>query len=599
MKKIALPALLVISTMISCNESMRQDEAEASASGINKLFDAYYEERLQLYPLEATAIADKRYNDQLPCDISDSYREKLKTFYKKYLDQVSAFHRDSLKGEEALSYDVFKREIQMQLEGLAFHDNLMPFNQFWGMPLTFGQLGAGGSNQPFKTVKDYDDFLGRIKGFTIWSDTAISNMRRGMTMGLVLPEILAERMLPQMKDMLVTDVEKSIFYSPVKNIPDSIPAGEKVRIAAAYKKAIEKEVIPSYKKLYDFIKNEYISKCRASSGISDTPGGKEYYTYLAKLWTTTELTTDEIFETGQREVARLKAEMEKIKGEVGFKGDLKAFFNFIHTDKQFTPFRTEMQVLDAYRSVQTRMEPRLCRLFHLVPKAKFEIRRTEKFREASASAEYNQSAPDGSRPGVFYVPIPDASKINTVGMEDLFLHEAIPGHHYQTAIQQENKDLPNFRRFGWYGAYGEGWALYTESLGKELGLYTDPYQYFGSLSEEMHRAIRLVVDVGMHLKGWTREQAIKFSLDNEAESEADITGEIERYMAIPGQALAYKIGQMKIIEIRKRAEKTLGKNFPVQNFHDKVLMEGCLPLDVFENAMNEWIEKQKKNKGKC
>ena len=257
------------------------------------------------------------------------------------------------------------------------------------------------------------------------------------------------------------------------------------------------------------------------------------------------------------------------------------------------PYKTDEEPIEAYRAIGVKMQPQLSKLFNLVPKAKFEVRQTEKFREASASAEYNQSAPDGSRPGVFYVPVLDPTKFNVVGMEDLFLHEAIPGHHYQTSIQQENEELPKFRRFGWYGAYGEGWALYTESLGKELGLYTDPYQYFGSLSEEMHRAIRLVVDVGMHTKGWTREQAINYSLGLDAESIGDITSEVERYMAIPGQALAYKIGQMKIIEIRKRAESTLGTKFSIQNFHDEVLKDGCLPLDVFEQKMNNWIASKK------
>ena len=250
-------------------------------------------------------------------------------------------------------------------------------------------------------------------------------------------------------------------------------------------------------------------------------------------------------------------------------------------------------MIAAYRAIEGRMQPQLKKLFNLVPKARFEVRQTEKFREASASAEYNQSAPDGSRPGIFFVPVPDPTKVNVVGMEDLFLHEAIPGHHYQTSIQQENEALPKFRRFGWYGAYGEGWALYTESLGKELGLYTDPYQYFGCLSEEMHRALRLVVDVGMHWKGMTREEAIQISLENEAESEADITTEIERYMAIPGQALGYKIGQMKIREVRARAEKQLGSKFNIAAFHDAVLIDGCLPLDVFEQKMNSWIQAEK------
>jgi uncharacterized protein (DUF885 family) len=306
------------------------------------------------------------------------------------------------------------------------------------------------------------------------------------------------------------------------------------------------------------------------------------------------MTPDEIFETGQKEVARLRAEMEHVREQVGFKGDLKSFFNYLHTDKKFMPYKKPVDVINAFKDIEARMQPQLKKYFNLVPKAKFEIRQTEKFREKSASAEYNQSAPDGSRPGIFYTPVPDASKYNYVSNEYLFLHEAIPGHHYQISIQQENEGLPKFRRFGWFGAYGEGWALYTESLGKELGLYTDPYLYFGSLNAEMHRAIRLVVDVGMHLKGWTREQAIQFSLENDAESEPDIIAEIERYMAIPGQALAYKIGQLKIIEIRKRAEKMLGEKFSIQKFHDEVLISGCLPMEFFENKMNDWIEEQEK-----
>jgi len=487
---------------------------------------------------------------------------------------------------------MFKYEMQMQIDGLKFKDNLMPVNQFWSMNLTFPQLGSGSGNQPFKTVKDYDDFLKRITAFVSYEDTVIANMKRGMAEGIVPPRILMERVLPQLKGIFDGVDTANVFYGPIKNMPASFSDQDKNRLTEAYTKAISKEINPTYRKLYDFIKDEYLPKCRTTSGISDVPGGKELYAYLAKFWTTTSLTPDEIFAIGEKEVARLKSEMEKVMQQTGFKGDLKAFFDYIHTDKKFFPYTTAEQVLDGYRAVNKRMEPQLKKLFNLVPKAKFEVRETEKFREASSSAEYNQSAPDGSRPGIFYVPVVDAKKFNEVGMEDLFLHEAIPGHHYQTSIQQENEELPKFRRFGWYGAYGEGWALYTESLGKELGLYTDPYQYFGSLSEEMHRAIRLVVDVGMHMKGWTREQAIAYSKELDSESEADITTEIERYMAIPGQALAYKIGQMKIIEIRKRAETTLGSKFSIQKFHDEVLKDGCLPIEVFERKMNDWIKAQ-------
>lgn len=560
---------------------------------LDTLLNRYYEERLVYYPLEATAIADNRYNDKLPCDIADSYRDTLKRFYTRYLMDLDAIDTTALDNQSMLSFKVFKREMAMQIEGLGFHDNLMPINQFWGMPLTFALLGSGGNNQPFHSVKEYDDFLGRIHSYSIWTDTAIANMKRGMAQGIVPPRILMERVLPQLKAMLVEKPEASVFYQPITKLPDSIPAATKTRLTEAYKLAIMNEVVPAYRRLHDFISTEYAPACRKSAGISEVPGGKAYYQYQARFWTTTDLTPDQIFEIGQNEVKRIHSEMEQVKNQVGFKGDLKAFFKYIHEDPKFRPFTKDTAVIAAYRAIEGRMQPQLKKLFNLVPKARFEVRQTEKFREASASAEYNQSAPDGSRPGIFFVPVPDPTKVNVVGMEDLFLHEAIPGHHYQTSIQQENEALPKFRRFGWYGAYGEGWALYTESLGKELGLYTDPYQYFGCLSEEMHRALRLVVDVGMHWKGMTREEAIQISLENEAESEADITTEIERYMAIPGQALGYKIGQMKIREVRARAEKQLGSKFNIAAFHDAVLIDGCLPLDVFEQKMNSWIQAEK------
>ena len=590
MLKYILPVFFLGLMSYSCSRKVQTNNVGGQ---LDTLLTAYYEERLMYYPLEATAIADNRYNDKLPCDIADSYRDTLRDFYNRYLTALDAIDTNGLDAQSKLSFKVFKREMAMQIEGLGFQDNLMPINQFWGMPLTFALLGSGGNNQPFHSVKDYDDFLGRIRGYAIWTDTAIANMKRGMAQGIVPPRILMERVLPQLKAMLVEKPEASVFYQPITNLPDSLPEAAKKRLTEAYKLAIMNQVVPAYRRLHDFISQDYMQACRTSTGISEVPGGKAFYQYQARFWTTTDLTPDEIFEIGQNEVKRIRSEMERVKDQVGFKGDLKAFFKYIHEDPRFRPFKKDTAVITAYRAIEGRMQPQLKKLFNLVPKARFEVRQTEKFREASASAEYNQSAPDGSRPGIFFVPVPDPTKINVVGMEDLFLHEAIPGHHYQTSIQQENESLPKFRRFGWYGAYGEGWALYTESLGKELGLYSDPYQYFGCLSEEMHRALRLVVDVGMHWKGMTREEAIQLSLDNEAESEAEITTEIERYMAIPGQALGYKIGQMKIREVRAKAEKELGSKFNIASFHDAVLIDGCLPLDVFEQKMNTWIQSEK------
>ena len=334
---------------------------------------------------------------------------------------------------------------------------------------------------------------------------------------------------------------------------------------------------------------DYLAAGRASSGISDIPNGEEYYKHQIKTYTTTDMTADEIHQLGLNEVARISAEMEKVKEEVGFEGDLKSFFDFVRTNKELMPFTEPQQVLDNFNAIHERMKPQLTKLFDLKPKTPFEVRRTEAFREKSASAEYNPGSLDGTRPGIFYTPIPDATKYNTYSDESLFLHEAIPGHHYQISLTQENEEMPKFRKTLWYSGYGEGWALYTESLGKELGLYTDPYQYFGMLGAEMHRAIRLVVDTGIHSKGWSREKAIEYSLENEAESEASIISEIERYMANPGQALSYKIGQLKIRELRNRSQEALGEAFDIRKFHNQVLETGCVPLALLENKIDKWI----------
>lgn len=578
----------------SCTTENRKQSIKDTSVLLKEITDGYYQERMHYFPLEATANSDNRYNDLLPIDISDAYIDTLRQFYHRYSEKLLTINKPELTGQDLISYEVLQYTLEIEEKGLRFHSNLMPVNQFWGMHLTFSQLGSGNGSQPFKTVKDYDDFLKRISAFVAYQDTSISNMKRGMLQGVVPPRILIERTIPQYKSLIASKVEESVFYGPIKNMPDSFSDADKKRLTDVYSKAILQELNPSFEKMAVFLEKVYLPACLTVAGISNIPEGREYYTWLANKWTTTTMTPDEIYNVGLKEVERLHSEMDKIKTETGFKGSLKEFFHFIHTDSQFFPFKKDSDVINAYLAIEDRMKPQLKKLFNHVPKAAFEVRQTEAYRAASASAEYNTAAPDGSRPGVFYVPILDATKYNVVGMEDLFLHEAIPGHHYQISLQQENTSLPEFRRFGWFGAYGEGWALYTESLGKELGLYTDPYQYFGSLSEEMHRAIRLVVDVGIHLKGWSREKAIQYSLDNEMESEADITAEIERYMAIPGQALSYKIGQLKIIELRHKAEKELKDKFNIQKFHDQLLSYGCLPLSVLEKSIDLWIKEQKK-----
>ncbi|WP_227698993.1 DUF885 domain-containing protein [Spirosoma radiotolerans] len=591
MQRLLLP--LLIATMIGCN-SKKSEQTTTANTDFATVLDDYYEQRLKLFPIEATQQGDNRYNDQLPNDISQAFLGQTKAFYTNTLEKLNSFDREKLSDEDKISYDILKRELALQLEQYPFHQEEIPFNQFTGLTLSFGQLGSGEGSQPFKTVKDYDDWLKRVSAFSVWGDTAITAFRKGIATGRVLPKSLVVKMIPQMTDLVVSDPTKSLFYGPIKKLPSTFSAADKDRLTAAYKKAISEQIVPTYQKLGTFLTTEYLPKARTTSGIDVLPQGPELYRYLVRTWTTTNDTPDQIYAIGLNEVARIRGEMEKVKTQVGFKGTLDEFFTHLKTDKKFYPYKQPKEVLDAFHTILARIEPNLKKLFINTPKSEFEIRQTEKFREASASAEYNQALADGSRPGIFYVPIPDATNFNvTSGMESLFLHEAIPGHHYQVSLQQENTKLPKFRRFAWYGAYGEGWALYCESLGKELGIYTDPYQYMGALGDEIHRAIRLVVDVGLHTKHMTREQAIKYMMDNEPIAEQGATAEIERYMAIPGQALSYKIGALKIRELRTKYEKQLGDKFSLAAFHDEFLKDGCMPLDVLERKMDAWAERQK------
>ena len=558
-------------------------------------FEKYHEEYLPLFPLAATVEGDNRYNDQLPVDFSDSYREKIKNFYQVYLDQLKKFDRGKLNDQDKLSYDIFEYMININIEGFRFRDNYIPFNQFYALPLTMGQLGSGESAQPFKTVKDYDDWLKRVNAFTAWADSSIVYFRKGIAAGIVLPKTLVVKIIPELTAMATdsTHVKDNLFYAPVKKLPADFSADDKKRLTDAYTKMVNGQISPAYKKLADFMQNEYLPTARETSGIGVLPDGKAWYEYLVKQQTTTEKTPEDIYDIGLSEVKRIRGIMDSVKNAVGFKGDLPAFFEYMKNDKKFMPYKTPGEVLNAFHKIHDTMKPNLEKMFNHVPKTKFEIRQTEAFRAASASAEYNQGTPDGSRPGIFYVPILDATKFNTTsGMESLFLHEAIPGHHYQISLQQEDTTLPKFRRFGGQNAYVEGWALYCESLGKELGLFTDPYQYMGALGDEIHRAIRLVVDVAIHSKGMTREEAIKYMMDNEAISEQGATAEIERYMAIPGQALGYKIGALKIRELRNKYEKELGPKFNIAAFHDEILKDGSMPLALLEKKLDGWAKRQ-------
>ncbi len=586
----------MIALMVSCKQESKEDkESEDVSLAFNTLLDAYYEEGLKLNPLDATFQGDNRYNDQLPNFISEAHRAKSKAYIEKYKKQLETIDDEGLSDGEKMAKASFEWDLDMQLRAQDFKDHLMPINQFASFNLMFGQLAGGKSAQPFNTVEDYENWLKRLDAYVEWMSTAEANMRQGMQEGYVLPKSLIIKTLPQLKAMTHENVEEHLFYAPIKQMGDDFSEQEKTLLSEAYHKMVTEKIIPAYKSMYDFMKLEYLEAGRETSGIKAIPNGEAYYNHLIKANTTTDMTADEIHELGLLEVARISSEMEKVKEQVGFKGSLKEFFDHVRTNKELMPFTEPQQVIDNFYAIHERMKPQLEKLFGNKPKTPFEVRRVEAFREASASAHYDPGSLDGTRPGIFYTPIRNVKAYNTYSDETLFLHEAIPGHHYQVSLVQEDEDLPKYIKTNSYTVYDEGWGLYAESLGKELGLYTDPFQYFGNLDAEMHRAIRLVVDTGLHSKGWTREQAIQYSLDNEATSEDDIISEIERYMVIPGQALSYKIGQLKLLELRAKAEQQLGDKFDIKEFHDQILQTGSIPMFLLEKRINEWIKATDKN----
>jgi uncharacterized protein (DUF885 family) len=585
--------LYSLTAMILLSLLFARCKSEEKTGDINTIVQSYFNDKNALNPLEATQNGQNQFNDKLAFEMTDSHRKRQANFYDKYEKELANIDTTSLSDEEKNSFDIIAWEVSIGKDLLKQNANLTPIHQFWGTHLTMGQFASAESAQPFKTEKDYQNFLKRMETYSVWIDSAIVYMKKGIQEKVVLPKALAEKVVPQFEDIITPIVEDNLFYSSCKKFPTDFTEEQKSSVSKQYADVINTKLTPQFQKFIAFMKAEYVPACRATSGIGSVKGGNDLYKVYVKQWTTTAKTPEEIHELGLQEVARIKAEMEKVKTLVGFKGTIIEFFDHVRNRKELKPFQKPEEVIANFERIHKIITPNVNKFFSLQPKTPFRIKRTEAFREKTASAEYVQGSADGTRPGTFYVPIPDVASYNYYGDEDLFLHEAIPGHHFQISLQQENQQLPDFRKFNWFGAYGEGWALYTESLGKELGLYNDPYQYFGMLGNEMHRAIRLVVDTGIHSKGWTREQAIKYSLDNEAESEASIIAEIERYMAIPGQALSYKIGQLKILELRQKAQDKMGSKFDIKVFHQKVLESGVMPLALLEKKINNWIATSK------
>jgi len=596
MKNLAAAMLAAIFLVAACGET--QDQAAAVAPEVNAsdalhaLFDEHFERNLELNPLSATFIGDYRYNDRMANSNSPEYIAAETALDEEFLAQLLEIDREQLSYQDQLSYDLFKIRREQSLEGNQFPFHLQPINQFYSMTSFFVQLGSGSGAHPFKTVKDYEDFLSRADQFSINIDQVISNMKEGMHQGVTQPRILMEKLVPQVDAHIVDDVKDSNFYKPVTKMPEDFSDEDRARLTAAYEDKISNTIVPAYQRISNFLGDEYIGAARETVGLYAQPNGANWYAYMVRLRTTTDMSPDEIHQIGLNEVARIQEEMRGVMEEVGFEGGLKEFFEFVNTDDQFFYDEAE-ELIQGYRDMSDHIAELSMNLFDVMPKTGFEVRRVEPFREASASkGSYQAGTPDGSRPGIFYANAYDIKARGKWAMESLFLHEAIPGHHFQIMIQRENEDLPGFRRFGGFTAYSEGWGLYAESLGKELGVYTDPYQYFGGLNAELWRSIRLVVDTGIHAKQWSRQDVLDYMYANSAVAEVRAVSEAERFMAIPGQALAYKVGQLKIREIRNKAEAALGDKFSVKDFHTEVLKDGPMPLSILESKLDRWVASQ-------
>ena len=567
--------------------------ATTPAARLSQLFKDSDETSLKRSPISAIFRGDLRYADRFGDYGSDAFIAEGKAITTRERAALRAIPRAQLNDNDKISYDVFDYQTTQDLKGYApailDATIVRPIDHFFGFHTFYPDFSSGEGAAPYKTVKDYDNGLSRIDGFVVALDMSIMRFRQGMKSGVTQPRLVVNNVIGQLDVLIGAGVEGAVMYKPVTKFPATFADADKARLTTAYRSAVADKINPAFTRLRDFLKNEYLPVARDSVGLGQMKGGPVLYRYLVQNTTTTDLTPDAIHAIGLSEVARITKGMETVKNQVGYKGTLKQFFDFIRTDPQFKP-KSKQELTDRYYAVGKKVDLRIGELFSTIPKSKLDIRPVPEFREkGEAGGSYQSGTPDGSRPGVFYFNTYDLPSRTTPGIETLYLHEGAPGHHFQISLAQENTALPPFQRFGGNTAYVEGWALYAESLGPDLGLLTDPYQLQGSYDDEMLRAMRLVVDTGLHSKGWTRDRSIKYMLDNSAMGVTDATSEVERYIAIPSQALAYKIGALTIRRLRTKAEKALGPKFDVRRFHAQVLMTGALPLKVLERKIDAWV----------
>jgi uncharacterized protein (DUF885 family) len=573
--------------------------AQASPSErLRALFARSDEESLRRNPLSALYRGDMRYAGELGDMFTAAYHAGEREAAAEELRALRAIDRSALSPTDQLAYDVFERQTQLTLRGLQEPllslSAVRPIDHFYGIHTWYPDIGSGEGPAPFKTLEDYENNLRRHRQLPGLIDKAIARFREGMAAGVVQPKLVVRNMIEQLDLQLNKGVEGSTFYGPVRSFPEGIGAADQARLRTAHVAVIRDDLRPAYQRLRDFLKNDYLPAAREGVGLVHMKGGSLLYAYLIEQHTTVPVSAQEVHMLGLSEVARIRGEMEAVKRKVGFRGTLAQFFRHLSTSPKFQP-RSKEWLREQYEAAGRRVDTRIGELFSLTPKTPLEIRPVPEYREKNdAAGSYQSGTPDGSRAGVFYYNTYDLPSRFTWGVETLYLHEAVPGHHFQISLAQENEALAKFMRFGGNTAFVEGWALYAETLWDELGVETDPYQRFGGLNDEMLRAMRLVVDTGIHAKGWTRDQAIKYMLENSSMGRTDATAEVERYIAIPGQALAYKLGQLKILELRARAERALGPQFDIRGFHAAVLDTGALPLTVLEAKIDRWIEDRKR-----
>ena len=567
--------------------------AASAAAQLKALFTQSDEDGLQRNPINALFRGDLRYADRLGDYISADYTDAERRAGEADLRRLKAIPRAMLSDTDKISYDVFETQTKLALRALSpallALTAVRPIDHFNGFHTFYPDMASGQGAAPFKTLVDYENNLKRHREFITLLDRAIGRFREGMASGVVQPKLTVVNMIDQLDLQIAQGVEGSTYYGPIKSFPETISENDQSRLKADYKATIALGIIPAYTKLRDFLKNEYLPKARAGVGLIHMKGGTRLYNYLIEANTTLPLTASSVHKLGLSEVKRIKTEMDAIRIKTDFKGSLAEFFVYLRTDPKFKPASKDA-LRDGYYAIGKTVDARIAEQFSLLPKSALEIRAVPEYKEKTdAGGSYQSGTPDGTRPGIFYFNGYDLPSRTTPGMETLYLHEGAPGHHFQISLAQENETLPAFMRFGGNTAYVEGWALYAETLWDELGMETDPYSRFGGLDDEMLRAMRLVVDTGLHAKGWTRDKAIKYMLDNSSMGETDARAEVERYIAIPGQALAYKIGQLTILRLKDKAMKTLGAKFDPRRFHAQVLGTGALPMTVLERKIEAWI----------